>query len=414
MEIPNDKFSAAEQTLAYLYQVRYAFLLLLRANDEQSVSLELFDDVAIHIPDQIRELGQLKHHVAQTGNLSDHSRDLWKTIRIWSVRIKNGQVDPANTKFVLITTADAPEGSIASGLQSGQESPKSVVDKLIAISQTGGNETNQPGYSAFLALTDLERLALVRSVHIKTGVSNVLDLERDIEHELRNSTVPQKRHLLRERLEGWWISRAIRAMLLPDVSIISRLELDGQLRDLRRQLEEDALPNDFGWASVPETVFAGNPTYIQQIHEIRGGENRKRSARQNYYKAFAQRSRWFREELIDPTEWTKYEASLIEEWEQKFGAMRDDLDGSYEVEMRISRGRNLYDWIQECPPSFRPIRPTWRDPFLLRGSMHMLADELRVGWHPDFEKMFSETEDFRNANSEGQTVGNTHSAESGI
>jgi hypothetical protein len=100
------------------------------------------------------------------------------------------------------------------------------------------------------------------------------------------------------------------------MSIISRLELDGQLRDLRRQLEEDALPNDFGQASVPETAFAGNPTYIQQIDEIRGGENRKRSACQNYYKAFAQRSRWFREDLIDTTEWSA-ESSLIEEWEQK-------------------------------------------------------------------------------------------------
>jgi hypothetical protein len=73
MQLPSDSFSASEQVLAYLYQVRYALLLLLRADDEQSVSLELFDDVAIHNPDQIRELGQLKHHVARTGKLSDRS-----------------------------------------------------------------------------------------------------------------------------------------------------------------------------------------------------------------------------------------------------------------------------------------------------------------------------------------------------
>jgi hypothetical protein len=96
---------------------------------------------------------------------------------------------------VLITTADAPEGSIASTLLFGQEPPERIVDKLTAISQAGGNETNQPGYSAFLALTDSERLALVCAIHIKTRASNVLDLERDIEHELRNSTAPQRRQL---------------------------------------------------------------------------------------------------------------------------------------------------------------------------------------------------------------------------
>ncbi|WP_416208245.1 ABC-three component system protein [Halomonas sp.] len=30
------------------------------------------------------------------------------------------------------------------------------------------------------------------------------------------------------------------------------------------------------------------------------------------------------------------------------------------------------------------IRPSVTEPFVCRGSLHMLADELRVGWHPEF------------------------------
>jgi hypothetical protein len=31
-----------------------------------------------------------------------------------------------------------------------------------------------------------------------------------------------------------------------------------------------------------------------------------------------------------------------------------------------------------------PIRPSVTEPFVCRGSLHMLADEARIGWHPEF------------------------------
>ena len=75
---------ATEQMLGYLYQVRYALALLLdNDNPEFQISIERFDDVAFSQDGEPKQLIQLKHHVQKSGNLTDSSTDLWRTLKVW-------------------------------------------------------------------------------------------------------------------------------------------------------------------------------------------------------------------------------------------------------------------------------------------------------------------------------------------
>ena len=61
--------------------------------------------------------------------------------------------------------------------------------------------------------------------------------------------------------------------------------------------------------------------------------------------------------------------------------MEDDLDKCAEENEKIRKGRSLFSNIEN--KDIR-IRPKCQDAFVMRGSYHMLANQLKVGWHIDF------------------------------
>jgi hypothetical protein len=81
-------FSAAPSAMGYLFQMRSALVLLLRAKEPESViSIEKLDEVAFDENGVPAQLLQLKHRVINTANLTDSSTDLWKTMRVWATAV---------------------------------------------------------------------------------------------------------------------------------------------------------------------------------------------------------------------------------------------------------------------------------------------------------------------------------------
>ena len=70
----NNKFSAAEQALGYIYQLRYALLQTLRLPEETVCLIENDDDIDFTDPEEGRILASLKHK-APGDALTDLSPD---------------------------------------------------------------------------------------------------------------------------------------------------------------------------------------------------------------------------------------------------------------------------------------------------------------------------------------------------
>lgn len=67
--------------------------------------------------------------------------------------------------------------------------------------------------------------------------------------------------------------------------------------------------------------------------------------------------------------------------------MIEDLQGDPDESERQREGRHLFNWFQNQADI--PIRPKCREPYVLRGTYHLLAngtetEKPRVGWHPQF------------------------------
>ena len=387
------QFSANASALGYFYQARYALLLLLTADSEAELSIERFDDIAFERNGTPIELLQAKHHISNTGSLTNASTDLWKTLRVWSTAIADDQFDPSITLLTLMTTGTAPEGSAASKLRpisSRQRDTMAALRTLRETAQTSTNVTNKPGYDAFLALSEPTQKILLDSTQVLDASPNIIDARELILNKLRISARPQFLELVFERIEGWWLNKVVQHLSFGSTLPIRFNDLLLKINDIQEEFLTDNLPIDFLDAIAPEeNAFSKEERiFIQQLRLVMVSEPRIRRAINDYYKAFEQRSKWAREDLLGIGELDKYEDRLIDEWSRLHEIMREECSvDPTEAELQM-QGRHLFNEIDMKLE--RPIRPRCTEQYVMRGSYHMLANKRKVGWHALFLNRLNE------------------------
>ncbi|MCI5123393.1 MAG: hypothetical protein D3925_02680 [Candidatus Electrothrix sp. AR5] len=163
-------------------------------------------------------------------------------------------------------------------------------------------------------------------------------------------------------------------------------EIDAELSALREQFKMDALPvHPDIKSAAPDVSPFSKWTFVKQLQLIKIGERRIQRASKNFYQASEQRSRWVREDLLIDNELNEYDELLTEEWAIRFDQSIDSMASDANDANRIASGQKLYNWT-EIETNF-PIRSSCPERFITRGSFHILANHLQVGWHPDFHSL---------------------------
>lgn len=395
MAAPSTNFSAAPSAAGYLYQARLALALCLKhvnAASSIEIGIERLDDVSFESQGTALELLQAKHHINRIASLTDKSADLWKTLRVWSEAAAKDPTLPARTRLALVTTGSAPNDSAATRLRPAgaypvgkARDPKAAASLLEAVAEAGSNKELKAAYAAFLALGPTMRVSLLSSIEVLDDQPLVTDLGEVIENDLRMLAPRGQAAIARERLEGWWWPRVCKALMASPAEPISVLEVEAKLDDIRDGLKRDALVADQEHVDPTTDEIAdyeGRP-FVRQLKVVGVGGNRIEYAKRDYYRAFTQRSKWVREHLVFDGEIAKYELTLIEEWQPRFQQMCDKIgNGETTDAARRQAGHELYSWV-EADARF-PFR-TISQRFLTVGSYHILANDMRVGWHPDYE-----------------------------
>ncbi len=383
-------FSAADSALGYLYQVRVALLWSLRRGKlgrDFIVSLETLDDVTFESKGGTPEtLLQTKHHRTREGALSDASVDLWKSLRVWFEGHANKQIPPG-TALYLLTTGAAPQDSAASYLRSEGRDVAKALSILEAVPHTSESQANAEAYKAFLAASSAARRAILDNVVVLDRAPGVLTIDDDLKAEVHWTAIPHHDAFL-QRLEGWWLRRVIKQLSAsPTPDGILSAELEAEMSDLREQFREDSLPIDEDLLSftLDDATHTAHEDYqfVHQLRLIDAGKRRVAAAIRDFYRAFEQRSRWLREDLLLVGDLSRYEGKLQEEWEIVFEAAKDEIEATAAEAAKRQAARSVLAWAERAAIS---IRPGVTEPFVVRGSFHMLADETppRIGWHPDF------------------------------
>lgn len=385
-----NEFDATASMLGYLYQARYALLLSLQKirevqdPDECFVSIEKLDDIAFEMEGNPVDILQTKFHGTE-GNLTDRSADLWKTIRVWAEGIMKGGLDPATTNFTLITTQSAPStGLVAALLPTPSRNISDVRKTLDEIAGETSNATNLTAYAAYSALLDWQKDQLIGSINILCRSASILGVEELIKKELR--TTAEKKHInaFCTRLEGEWFKRFISAMS-SDEKEVCLGEVVAIIDDLRSQFSLTNLTADYADAEPEDIDLDGDDrNFVEQLRLIGIPNPAIRFAIINYYRACEQRSRWSRDGLVKPGELKSYLKRLEEEWLNHSSLILPDTDTSNSEQCKKS-GRDVYGKCQN--EGALAIRRDFNHPYVARGSYHSLADELKIGWHPNYQSL---------------------------
>ena len=378
---------APEQLLGYLYQVRYALALLLENDDPDfQISIERFDDIAFSKDGLPKELIQLKHHVRRHGDLTNGSTDLWRTLKVWIDIISNAPNMLSGTGFFVITTAIAPDNSAAYHLKNDvNRNIESAYEILKKTCTSAKNKDHKKYHEAFLNAGETTVKCLLNQVYIVDRASNIIEVEKVFRKQIRYTCVPKHEDQICERLEGWWYRKAIEALCSDTPVFVTQSQVRSFIVSVHQEYSEDNLPIDiFDIETLQEGNLSDNEKiFFEQLKLISLGRRRMQIALRDYYCAFKQRANWVRNDLLYVNELEKYEQRLIDEWEHAFAAMEDDLaefNGVIEDE-KAKAGRMLFSDIEKRDIR---IRPKCQEAFVMRGSFHMLANQLKVGWHIDF------------------------------
>lgn len=378
---------ASEQMLGYLYQVRYALALLLEnENADFQISIEKYDDIAFSKDGLPKELIQLKHHIRQHGDLTDGSTDLWRTLKVWIDIISDTPNVLRDTEFFVITTAIAPDSSATSYLK--KDDNRNIESAYRILKETCTNSKNrdhQKYYKAFLNTDEATIKCLLNQICVVDGASNIIEVEKIFRKQIRYTCIPKHEDQICERLEGWWYRKAIEALSSNTPIFITQSQVRSFIVSVCQEYSDENLPIDiFDIDTLQEGDLSDDEkVFLEQLKLISLGRHRMQTALRDYYRAFKQRANWVRNDLLYVDELEKYEQRLIDEWEHIFAAMEDDLaeyNGIAEDE-KVKAGRLLFSDIEK--KDIR-IRPKCQEAFVMRGSYHILANQLKVGWHIDF------------------------------
>ena len=384
---PLSTYSAVGPMLGYLYQVRVALLWAARQSKlgDFLLSVESLDDVSFTNDVDATVVLQTKHSINAQATLTDLSPELWKTLRVWMDGLASGEVPKDASRFLISTAAISPGTSCAALVANvGERDIEKAANLLKHAATTSTNTTLRSTFDAFLALSSDSQQSLLNTIYIVGGEPNAVDIETYLKEALYFVSI-QHSDIAMQMLEGWWLNRVVHE-LLNDGHGISRLEFESQISEIQESLKRDSLPIDgeidslmVALSELPE--YANRPFY-KQVELVGAGSRRIRNAITSYLQAFCQRSAWMRDDLLFEADLRSYDQRLVEEWALLRDQICDEL-GEEPGEAELAKaGRAILKWAEDAP---LPIRSGVTAPWVCRGSFHMLAENMKVGWHPNFE-----------------------------
>ena len=377
--------------LGYLYQCRYALLVALKEvkkNPGHELSIERFDDIALGSEGTPHDFIQSKHH-PKLSDLSDASVDVWKTILIWANRVKDNPQQSAQTRFILLTTATAKAGSAMEKLRhiEDQRICPSATEMLLTVARTSTNKATKEGRKAFIDLGNRLRDLLVSNIWVFDRAPNIINVREEIEDELRLSAPPSKIKIFTDDLEGWWVGRVISGLMKDDDSNITLESLLTKTTEIRDEFKADALPLSPGIEDVTGEPISENDSrvFVRQMRLVNVRDAPAASAVKDYYRAFTQRSKWAREELLLDEDAETYDSALKDAFQREAEANEDSLPTT-DDKSKMEAGRKLFHWSRRHNQPLRNRHEQW----LSAGSFQMLSDRKLLGWHPNFKDLLSE------------------------
>ncbi|MFO1442053.1 hypothetical protein KDN24_02205 [Bacillus sp. Bva_UNVM-123] len=394
---PNSKEARLKNThvpdkvYAYSLQVRHALFELLDCTDSEIVSIEVFDDIAIEKDDGSIEAVQLKSVLSNNNPISDRAVDLWKTLYNWLIAVQEGELDPDKTIFKLFIAADR-KGNIVKLFSNANCSTKAEEVWKKARTEfyddTGNEKSMGDQYSLFVR-------GFFNPVN-KSSACNIIKNFKLVTIDSSHTTALynkfcQKAIIPDELVEyafdyilGWIDKKTAKLIETTHVMSISYSEYKAQLVAITRELNQklslkELAPRPSKEDIENELVILKN--YLGQLDLIECDYTDKIEAISDYLRASINRTIWASHGDISESNLLIYEEELVKKWNNK----RKIINLTEKSLSPEEKGNLLY---LRCKDDSLNIDYLSVPGFFTPGCYHALSDDLIIGWHPEYKKLF--------------------------
>jgi hypothetical protein len=382
--LPTIKHTAQGPYLGFALQPVRLCTHLLKCPDGAEVSLELLDDVAVHAADGSVEVEQIKSATRQNP-ISDWSDELWKTFANWLDAVEAGQLTIGQTRFTLYVTPPRT-GEWVEALSNA--STDTEVEEIVAAIEAKLSRLRTPkacdaNLKRFLEAPRAHRHGVVLNFKLASSDADPVNQIRDlikpaVSPELIEAICAYAIGMAKERVD-----RKIRNRQSPILdgngfkrefqAFIRKTNTPGLLTSLTRVPDAEEI----------DALLSARPTFIRQL-ELVGLESQDHvRAVSDYLRTSADKTRWAETGLI-------FEESLID-WDDflvgRYGLIAGEIADIHGEKDARTRGRLTY---RECAQVQASLDSRAVPSHFVHGSFNALADDMRVGWHPDYQTLIGE------------------------
>jgi hypothetical protein len=397
--------SAEAAALGFYYQSFFGLLTLLQqSSDNAGVAIERLDDVELQT-DGHKLLYQLKHSISVVPPpITLKSRALWHTIKIWADILPGLTLSettlhlvavggiPGGNPLTALTSLDADREELAKALT--MEAQRVIDARMAAANANPAKplpyEDRSDGCEAFLALSESERLNLLRRALIRQDSPSVAAVEELIAAHLKILPADQRVQVA-ARLVEWWDRQIVYSLCGRGERLILRTELQRQISTFVADIEHGKLLAEFETVNPPSD-YQPDGMLSRQIKLVEGKPSDYTKAIRDEWRAREQRSKWLNGNPAMAVTIHEHDCVLKEQWSDRHCKIVED-GAQREEKEKCASGLKILRWThEEAPNVVRPIAEGWNAAYYVRGSYQVLAIDLKVGWHPDYEKILGSNE----------------------
>ncbi len=370
----------------YLFQPVRALYWLAKGDGGTTVGIETEDDVTVLKEDggKIRE--QDKSSIqAGVWPYGDKSHALWNTLCIWVRAIKAREVDVEKTEFFLVTNKKIPEGSLVEEMSEANDSDKitKCLERLKTVRRSIKKKSQVWGKVEEVLNSETILLRkLIEHISCDRCVSSIGEKEKQEIISALRLTDREKHDDIINSLLGW-ISRTVLSLWNNGKpGWIRRDSFDNQLeaiRNVHRRRRVRASPARKLEVSKRERRTQEGEIFVKQVEIIRVDDDVAYDAVTDFVRFGKEKLRVAQEGNVTEEDWEGFDENLMDQWKNVSG-----IEKTKEYRTQEIMGQAIYH--QTMARKVSHVGELETESYLVRGGYHNLANDLLVGWHPNYKE----------------------------
>lgn len=389
--VPDSYRGFSLQATRFLY-----YLLKVEQND--IVSLEYFEDVGVEKSDGTKVAEQDKSY-RSSNPLTDRSVAFWKALRNWVEAALIGTLPPGKSHFIAFTP-NARMGDIVTTFHNA----KSIEDAKKALGKAREELSGDDGWDVSDAAAQHVDVVFNADVDLVAGI-----IARFSVDATDQSPEDALKPLLHERLVGedsftlvvtWghgWVKRMIDRFVERGQSprIVKKDFHEPLLNFVRTHDRINILRSVAGTPATGDVALElAVRDYVKQLRVIDLDDIDVLEAVNDYLSASVDRTTWSDQGMISEESLDTFEKELKTTWRNK--RRRTTLGFAQKDEKH--QGQVTYT---DCMEHEARVDGLETPRHFVRGSWHAMADDLTIGWHPQYKIVLSALDSITEATTEG-------------